>query len=205
MVKKKIVQKQRQPFPIPLYVLGTIIIGIAAWFFGYHIGENNAESFSQKATNIQQLQTSAPTFDFDNATLSLNDQQLTFLNGSYSSYDANNIKHSADIIKQRSTTSGSRGAAIIGDDPGGSGTFSYLYGAMRTKDNATVYSTPIALGDRIKVTEITVTDPNDHDNGEITVSYLDHTPDEAMADAPTQEVTKKFAFQDDGNLIEVLP
>ena len=140
------------------------------------------------------------SFNFSNQTIMINGQKLTFVNGVYKSADQ---QETATIINSSTNPVRNRAAAIVVDNPGGSGTFYYIYGAM-SKAGRETYSQPVQLGDRIKIESVTVDDPQAEDNGMITVKYLDHTADEAMADAPTQEVTAQFAFQDDGNLLAVL-
>jgi hypothetical protein len=150
-----------------------------------------------------QVTTQPTTFDFGNQTLQLNNQQLTFINGQYMSSDNVSGQHSAQIIHRSISPSGKRAAAILVDSPGGSGMFYYVVGAIRQKDKE-VYSTPVLLGDRIKVISVTVDDPQEHDNGEVTIKSLQRASDAPMAAEPTKEVTTKYAFENNGNLISVL-
>lgn len=103
---------------------------------------------------------------------------------------------------QAISPSGTRGAGILIDSPGGSGTFYYLVGAT-VKNGMNVYSEPVPLGDRIIIKSLTVKDAATHNHGEITVTYLDRPEGAPMSDEPTKEVVEKYAFENNGNLIEV--
>lgn len=107
------------------------------------------------------------------------------------------------IVNRNLNPEGTRAAAIMIESPGGSGTFYYLLGAMN-KDNQEIYSDPVLLGDRIKIVSVTVDNPEEHDNGVITVKYLGRDENIPMTDAPTDVTTVQYAFQDDGKLIKVL-
>lgn len=158
---------------------------------------------------VQHRTTSAPvitaqkTFDFDNATVTLNDQKITFVDGKYSKNDPEMGMHTARINMRTLDSKGDRAAAIIVDSPGGSGTFYYLVGSVMV-DGMEKYATPVSLGDRIKVESVTVTDAGEHDNGEITVVYLDRGPEDAMAVEPTIKKTVRYSFEDNGELLQVL-
>lgn len=158
---------------------------------------------------MQHRTTSAPVitaqkaFDFANATVTLNDQKITFVDGKYSKNDPEMGMHSASIGMKALDSKGDRAAAIIVDSPGGSGTFYYLVGSIMV-DGTEKYSTPVSLGDRIKVESVTVADPEEHDKGEITVVYLDRGPEDAMAIEPTIKKTVTYSFEDNGELLQVL-
>lgn len=96
-----------------------------------------------------------------------------------------------------------RAAAILVDSPGGSGTFYYLVGGM-IENGKEVYSQPVSIGDRVKIESVTVENPGTENNGIITVEYLTRPENAPMSDEPTVLVTEKYAFEDDGNLIEIL-
>lgn len=98
---------------------------------------------------------------------------------------------------------GMTAAAILVDSSEGSGTFYYLVGAMM-KDEKELYSAPVLLGDRIQIVSVTPDNPGSEDNGLITVQYLDRPANAPMVADPTVSMIKKFAFEDDGNLIGVL-
>lgn len=98
------------------------------------------------------------------------------------------------------TSSGNRAAAIIVDSPGDTGPYYYVVGGM-LKDGKRIASAPQSLGDKIKVVSVSVDDPGAHDNGLITVEILNRAPN---SPEPTIKMTKKYAFQENGNLIEVL-
>jgi hypothetical protein len=108
------------------------------------------------------------------------------------------------VSTQSANATFTRGAAVLNQDSEGSGEFFYIAGAAATTTKVS-YSEPVLLGDRIKVQTLTVDQPTKQNNGVITVMYLDRAPNQPMTIAPTLPVTKKFAFQNDGNLIELLP
>lgn len=128
-------------------------------------------------------------FDFSNQKFSINGRAI-----------ASDFSHMASVSISRS---GLRGAVILRDQPGGSGTFYYLVGATK-KDNQISYSQPMLLGDRLKISSMTVNDPEAHDNGEIVVEYIDRSANTPLGQKPSIKKTVKYAFQDDSNLIEVL-
>lgn len=154
---------------------------------------------STKQTISEQSQ----SFDFGNQKIMLDNQELTFVKGLFSSTDPQNGHVSASITNRTLNPSGTRAAAILVKNTEGSGTFYYVVGGMQ-KDGAETYSTPMLLGDRIKVVSVRVENPEAHDNGEIVVQYLDRADESPMATDPTVQMTKKYSFEDNGNLIEVL-
>jgi hypothetical protein len=112
------------------------------------------------------------------------------------------VQQSAQIEHNVVNPANTRGAAILIDNSDGSGTFYYLIGAMR-KEKQDIYSAPIMLGDRIKILSVSVSNPQTYDNGVISVQYLDRSINAPMATEPTIPMTKKYTFQNNGNLIEV--
>lgn len=149
-----------------------------------------------------QIVKPAMQFDFNNQKIMVNDQELDFVNGTYKSTDIYNA-HTATITDEVTNEAGNRAAAILTDNPGGSGTFYYLVGAM-IKNNQQIYSKPILLGDRIKILSVQVYNPLSEDNGLIAVQYLTRAYGEPMSSEPTVQSIIRYAFQDDGNLINVL-
>lgn len=107
------------------------------------------------------------------------------------------------ITNRNVSPDGTTAAAILVNSSQGSGTFYYLVGAMM-KDGKEVYSTPVLLGDRVKIVYVTPDNPGTEDNGLITVQYLDRAKNAPMVTEPTIKMVKKFAFEDNGNLIGVL-
>lgn len=144
-----------------------------------------------------------PPFDFANASFKIDDTIYNFKNGLYPETITEIGSPSATIGTEAISPSRNRAAAIIMDNPGGSGTFNYIVGGMLI-DEKIIYSQPVLVGDRVQFQKLTAEDPGDENNGIVTFEYLDRNPDEPMSAAPTQQVTKKYAFEENGNLIEVL-
>lgn len=140
------------------------------------------------------------TFDFGNQSYLIDDHDLAFSNGKYTSADST---VNGDIKTKTLSPSGNLAASIIAVNFGGSGTFYYLIGATK-QSGKEVYSQPILLGDRISISSVTIEDPAAHDNGEIIVEYLDRPSTAPMSQGPTIKTAAKYAFQEDGDLINVL-
>jgi basic membrane protein A len=79
-------------------------------------------------------------------------------------------------------------AVVLITDPGGSGTFRDLVAVLDRNGRAFPVATTF-LGDRIRVNALTIED------GQIVVDMLTRTPDQAMADDPTQPVTRVFGIK----------
>ncbi len=174
-------------------IIFVIILVIALGAIGF--AKINKDTFSPM-NRFSQV-------DFGNQKVMLNNQELLFVKGSYKSSDTTYGPHTASIGDQAGNLSKTRYVAILTDKPGGSGTFSYLVGAM-PKQGKIVYSKPVLLGDRIKIISVVVDNPGAKDNGIVTVQYLDRTEGSPMSSEPTQEIIAKYTFQDDGNLLAVL-
>ncbi len=176
--------------------LGVIILLIIFFILGYH--------FSRKPSSTSSQMFAAPTntylFDIGNKKITLNNHLLAFKN---SSYKASHGSEVATITNLTINPSGTRATAILIDSPGGTGTFYYLIGGV-LKNGQEIYSKPVLLGDRIKIKSLSVYEPQAHDNGIITVQYLDRPASAPMLTMPTIQILKQFAFEDNGNLIEVL-
>jgi hypothetical protein len=190
VAKKKIKKSSQKVWIITAIVVGIFIVGAMVY-------KSLPKPDSSKIVSEQST-----TFDFSNQKLMLNNQELLFVNGSYKNSDSYG-EHTATINNRSVNPSGTRAAAILVDNPGGSGTFLYVVGSM-LKDGREIYSEPVLLGDRIKIVSVTVDDAGTYDNGIITVEYLDRPANAPMVDAPSVKMISKFAFQDDGNLIVVL-
>lgn len=189
-------QNKSQPAskkPIMIFVCVIFLILTAMYF--------KQESYrSKKTTSIPATVAPAAIFDFNNQTIMIDSKDVTFVNGTYTNTTA---EATATIMNRVTDSSETRAAAVIVDNPGGSGTFYYIVGAMQ-KDGKEVYSKAVLLGDRVKITSVLVDAPGIEDNGQITVNYLTNNAGAPLTAEPNIEATKKFAFQDDGNLIEVL-
>lgn len=129
-------------------------------------------------------------FDFGNQTIRLNHEVLPFTNGFYRSPDGQHVARLTDRRVNRSIT---KAAAILIDNPVGSGIFSYVIGATRT-DGKERYSTPVFLGDRIKIEAVSVSEKM------VTVYYLDHPANAPLGAPPTKRVAVIYTIQDDGSL-----
>lgn len=139
--------------------------------------------------------------DFNNESYELDDNKVTFMHGQF--VPDGRAGHTASIQNQSLSPSGTRGAAILVDNPGGSGEFYYLVGGT-LKSGRQIISEPMSLGDRIKIVSVKVEDPEENDNGEITVTYLDRGPNDPMASNPTIQKVVKYSFEASGNLIQAL-
>lgn len=85
---------------------------------------------------------------------------------------------------------------VFAVNSGGSGELFYL--AVFEKDKKGYHGTSAELlGDRIKMQELSV------QNGRINIFYMDHSPKQAMVDAPDTPVKKQFVYNDK-QLIDVL-
>lgn len=96
------------------------------------------------------------------------------------------------------------GGVVLTQDPGGSGTFYYVGATIQQPDDTYLAALDTHfLGDRITIKEIAI------DGRMVIVTYLDRSDDQAMSDAPTVEVTKKFATKGVGTtdlvLMDVTP
>lgn len=129
-------------------------------------------------------------FDFGNQTVVLDHEPLRFSHRMYRSPDGQRVAYFADQGVNRSLT---KAAAILVDNPSGSGIFFYVVGATRTDGNIK-YSAPVFLGDRIRVEMVSVGEKT------ITVHYLEHAASAPLAAPPTEPVTVSYAFQKNGNL-----
>lgn len=183
--------------------VGIVAIIIMAALLGLYLIKGNKPEIATASPSPIVLVPPTSPFDFGNQTLFLDETKMSFSKGSYSVNDPDAGLHTAKIDHQTINPAGNRAAAILADQPGGSGTFYYLVGAM-LKDGKEIYTIPVLLGDRIMVQKITVDDPEEHDNGQITVEYLDRGPKEPMSATPTKQMIKKYSFEDSGELIEVL-
>jgi hypothetical protein len=136
------------------------------------------------------LSTVSSPFDFGNQTFELGHEALHFTNGFYESPDR---QHVASLTERGMNQSGTKAAAILIDNPAGSGIFSYAVGAVRT-DGTARYSEPVFLGDRIKIEAVSV------GAEAVTIHYLTHPANAPLATEPTKPITVIYAFQDDGSL-----
>jgi len=129
-------------------------------------------------------------FNFGNQTFVLNHEVLHFLNGFSRSPDG---QHVARLTNRSVNQSMTRAAAILIDNPSGSGIFFYVVGAARVKGRES-YSSPVFVGDRIKIEAV-------HVSAEIvTVHYLDHPANVPLGLPPTKPVTVTYTIQGDGSL-----
>ncbi len=135
--------------------------------------------------------------DFNNETYSLDGNKVTFMHGKFVSDGTTG--QTAFLQNQSLSPSGLRGAAVIIDSPGGSGNFYYLVGGS-LKNGRQVLSDPMPLGDRVEIISIKVQDAGQSDNGMVTVNYLERAPGEPMSEKPSIQKTKKYSFDDKGNL-----
>jgi hypothetical protein len=129
-------------------------------------------------------------FDFGNQTIRLDHEVLHFTNGFYRSPDG---QHTARLIDRKVNQSTTRSAAILIDNPAGSGIFYYVIGAARA-DGKERYSTPVFLGDRIKIETVSVSGDT------AMIHYLDHPAHSPIGTPPTKPVTVTYTIQANGNL-----
>ena len=88
-------------------------------------------------------------------------------------------------------------AAITIEQPGGSGTFSYVH-ALPWADGALTDAGAVFLGDRVRVEGVSI-----HD-GVIVVAMLDRPEDASFSEAPTLPVIRRFRIEG-GALTELEP
>ena len=85
-------------------------------------------------------------------------------------------------------TGGEDAVVILIDNPGGSGTFYYLFASIN-QNGKPLNVTTIPLGDRIRVEGLAIKEK------EIVVDMLTRGDDEAMASEPTLEITRKYRLE----------
>lgn len=188
--------KKKQKHPL-LHKLLIALVIILALLIAILLTKATKEKQREVLLTYQQQGT---IFDFGNQSIMLNNQELSFKNGLYENSDQT---YTARITNQKANPSGSRAAAILIDNPGGSGTFYYLVGAI-SKDGKITYSEPVLLGDRIQIVSLTVDEPERYDNGVITVTYLNRPDSVPFSEEPTQQKIVRYAFEENGNLLEIL-
>lgn len=190
MAKKK--KKVKSSSKVLWIIIALALVVVAGMFLAHR---------PSMAPTTPQIQLTA--FNFGNQKIMLDNEALNFVNGVYESTDETYGQHMAQVANRSVNQAGNRAAAILIDSPGGSGTFYYLIGAMQ-KDGKELYSEPIPLGDRIKMVSVSVDNPEEENNGVVTIEYLDRPKNAPMSTDPTVAVIKHYAFEDNGNLIEVL-
>lgn len=198
--KKAAPQKTTQETQKRWLILGAVVFLAAGWIMGYYAGVNKANPYTLRPPHEKMIR---DPFDFGNQTYMLNDQELPFVNGSFESADKIAGQHTAKIMTRGINGSRNRAAAILVDNPGGSGNFFYIVGAVKQHSKIT-YSKPQLLGDRIKIVSVSVEKKQDHNNGIITVTYLDRPENSSMSISPLEQKIKRYAFENDGDLIEVI-
>lgn len=182
---------------ISLRTLWSVLAVVLAVFVVTLVTSN----YTDKSTTSIPAPFNQPVWmDFNNQTYSMDGEKINFMHGEFTSEDGS---VTAKIDNQSLSPSGSRGAAVIIENTGGSGTFYYLVGGI-IKGGKQTNSSPISLGDRIKIVGVKVEDPGEEDNGQITVTYLDRAPNAPMSDSPTIQKVIKYSFGDNGNLIQTL-
>lgn len=181
-----------------ILIIIVLIAGLSGIGYFYNQAKNPVQPAEPLIVASPTPQAKIKPFDFVNKSIQIDDTTLAFKDGQYA-----DASHSATIEKKATSPDGMHSAALVIDQPGGSGTFYYLVGAIM-KDGTEMYSSPVLLGDRIEFQTAEVADPGENDNGEITVTYLDRTPRQPMSATPTIEITKRYSFEDNGELIEVL-
>lgn len=194
MAKKK--QEKKSSREVYVAVLLTVFVLFIAFVYFW---TTPPKPFSHIASPLSEQGT---TFDFGNHMYTIDDKEVSFVQGLVVNKDTLS-SHQAQVSEKRVSPSQNRAAAILIDQPGGSGTFYYLVAAMK-KDGKETFSAPVLLGDRIKVASVIVDDPGMENNGVVTVKYLDRLESEPMSAQPSIEKVLKYAFQDDGNLLSVL-
>jgi len=152
-----------------ILILLLIALGIGAALF--------KKEFTHNTSQVQKKQ----PFDFGSQSILLEGSTLVFMNGLYESEDKT---HTAQITNRTVNNTHDRAAAILIDSPGGSGTFYYLIGAIE-RGGEEMYSTPILLGDRIKIVSVSISNAEEQNNGEIEVKFLDRPDDAPMFEEPS--------------------
>lgn len=171
----------------------TLVLFLLALFALTGLKMNRDYRKTRATPSTEMVSQKVLPFDFANQTFNLDGKSLHFVGGQYEDSELQ-----ASISAKTVNPSGTKAAALLVENPGGSGVFFSLIGASM-KDTREIYSSPVLLGDRIQLETLSV-----DDEGIITVEYLDRSPNAPMVTPPTVKMTKKFAFQDDGNLIVVL-
>ncbi|HVT01227.1 MAG TPA: hypothetical protein VHE53_03265 [Patescibacteria group bacterium] len=177
-------KKQNKKKSSVAWILASIVLVFGVVFFVFtHRNPRVAMAPTRNEAVINSL--------FENYNVKLDGESLDFKNGMYKGSSGD---HSAVINYQVTNPTGNKSVAILIDSPGGSGTFYYLVASANNNGSIT-YSSPIPLGDRIKIESLSI-DSNDL----VKLVYFDRSAGEPMAATPTQEVSANYSFQDDGSL-----
>lgn len=158
-------------------------------------------SSSSSSNNVQTSESNL--FDFRNQTYEINGEQITLKNGGYTNNLTGSDFQRLSASKPTLSPSGKLAAATLIETKAGTANqydeLNYIVGAMETKDGI-IYSAPILIGDGVlaKIINIKVLDPGEHDNGQIQVNYQKGFSNQA------EQMTRIYAFEENGNLIEVL-
>jgi hypothetical protein len=176
-------QKSSNPSILFIFIALVVVLGGAKYM-----------RFKTAQEQVKVVEDNRPAFDYANHTFRLNNSVLPFVNGAY-----NSSGHTASMADRTTSPTGTMSAALLTDNPSGSGVFYYIVGGSM-KGSQEVYSQPVLLGDRIKFESMLVSD-----DGTVFVEYLGRHANGPMAVEPTQKMSKKFSFQPDGNLKELKP
>lgn len=195
MPKKTIRKNSKSSKKISLRTLWSVLAVALAIFVVTLITSNFTD---QSSSPIPAPFMQPAWIDFNNESYDLGNNKVSFMHGEF--IPDGLIGHKAILQNQSLSPSGTRGAAIIMDNPGGSGEFYFVVGAA-LKNGRQTLSDPMPLGDRIKIVSVKVEDPESQDNGQIVVTYLDRAPNAPMATAPTIQKVAKYSFTNSGDLI----
>jgi hypothetical protein len=129
--------------------------------------------------------------DPSNASFKIEKQTITLANGRSERPSAPGSASAAVTILDQKTTGDVDGdgradsVVILVDQPGGSGSFSYVAALLNPSAGATA-TDAVMLGDRIKISSVRV------DGRTIVVDILDRAPGQPMTASPGVAVTKRF-------------
>lgn len=184
----------------PLLILSVLAVVAILGTSIYLFTNSKVDTTSYAPYPFEQSITS---FDFGNSMIMLNNEELQFQNGAYAMTDSASGPHKAQVMHRAVNQAGTQAGAILVDNPGGSGTFYYLVGGTMV-DGKEVYSTPVLLGDRVKIVSVNVENPTEENNGTVTVEYMDRPTGAPMSADPNQLITVTYAFEENGMLTPVL-
>lgn len=178
-------------------LIGWVLIIGAFFLAGWYIVYVKKPGINSISPQVQDGLEQQKNIDIANLTYNIEGREVTLIDGLSETPTSETRLFDINLFTDVNGDGLKDETVILVDQPGGSGTFYYLFVVFGQKDDVIKMTKPYLLGDRIDVKTLSFSNSTNR----LTVIFLDRKPGQPFSATPTLEKRLRFKIEN-GELLQ---